>query len=136
MTLATMPVACSTSAHTASSPIHSPVPVSSLPSVSPSPSPTPPTPMPASPAPAPVAAPAPTSIAVGFSGLPRGSYPVHIHSACSGRQVFHITVVQSLVVASGGSGAIDVPSSYLARGLCLIVYTSPSLSAVLKTRPI
>jgi hypothetical protein len=82
------------------------------------------------------AAPAPTTIAVSFRGLPAGSYPVHVHSICSGRQSFHITVVQSLGVGSGGGGTIDVPSSYFGRGLCLIVYTGPSLSGVLTTRPI
>jgi hypothetical protein len=82
------------------------------------------------------AAPAPTSIAVTFSGLRAGTYPVHLHSICSGRASFHITVVQSLVVGAAGRGTIAVPSSYFGRGLCLIVYSSPSLSAVLTTRRI
>lgn len=71
-----------------------------------------------------------------FSGLPVGTYPVHVHSICSGRQSFHVTVVQNLGVGSSGRGTIDVPSSYFGRGLCLVVYTSPSLSALLTTRPI
>lgn len=70
---------------------------------------------------------------VHFAGLPAGTYPVHLHSACNGSQQFHITVLQSLVVR-GGSGAISVPSGYFGRGLCVIVYTSPSLSRVLTTK--
>ena len=70
-----------------------------------------------------------------FTGLPAGTYPVHLHSACNGSQQFHITVLQSLVV-SGGSGSIAVPSGYFGRGLCVIVYTSPSLARVLTTRHI
>jgi hypothetical protein len=79
---------------------------------------------------------APTSIAVFFSGLRGGTYPVHVHSRCNGSRTFHIVVVQSLRIGSTGSGAIEVPTSYFGRGLCLIVYTSSSLSAVLTTRPI
>lgn len=70
---------------------------------------------------------------VHFAGLPAGTYPVHLHSACNGSQQFHITVLQSLVVR-GGSGAISEPSGYFGRGLCVIVYTSPSLSRVLTTK--
>jgi hypothetical protein len=86
-----------------------------------------------SPAPSPVQ---PSTLAVPFSGLRTGTYPVHLHSRCNGGQAFHITVVQSLRVASGGSGAIGVPSAYFGRGLCLIVYASPVLSAVVATLPI
>ena len=78
----------------------------------------------------------PASIAVFFSGLRSGTYPVHVHSRCSGSPSFHIVVVQSLRVGSIGSGAIQVASSYFGRGLCLIVYSSPSISAVLTTRAI
>jgi hypothetical protein len=110
MLVMTMLVACSNGTRTASNAFESPALLSSTPSQSP-----------ASPC---------------FSGLPVGTYPVHVHSICSGRQNFHITVVQSLGVGSGGRGTIDVPSSYFSRGLCLIVYTGPSLSAVLTTRSI
>jgi hypothetical protein len=75
-------------------------------------------------------------MAVAFSVLPAGTYPVHLHSRCNGSQGFHITVLQNLPIAAGGSGGIDVPSAYFDRGLCLIVYSSPTLSAVLTTRPI
>jgi len=61
---------------------------------------------------------------------------VHIHSRCSGNQAFHIITLGSLRIASDGTGAIGVPRGYLGRGLCLIVYANPSLSAVLTTRPI
>jgi hypothetical protein len=132
MLFITMVVACTNGTPAASNASVS----STLPSSAPSQSLASPTPASPSPAAAPAAAPAPTSIAVSFSGLPAGTYPVHVHSICSGRQSFHITVVQSLRVGAGGSGTIDVPSSYFGRGLCLIVYTSPSLSAVLTTRPI
>jgi hypothetical protein len=70
-----------------------------------------------------------------FSGLGNGTYPVHLHSVCSGMQQFHITVLQSLVVTAG-AGAIQVPSGYFGRGLCVIVYSSPSLTGVLTTRRI
>src|SRR5690348_7335956 len=119
--------ACSSGVAAASNP-PSPTPVL----VSPSPSP--------SPTPAPLASHkkslAPASTAVFFSGLRSGTYPVHVHSRCSGSRSFHIVVVQSLRIGSTGSGAIEVASSYFGRGLCLIVYTSSSLSAVLTTRPI
>src|SRR6266849_4760772 len=72
----------------------------------PSPSPS------ASPSPSPAApAPRPTTMPVAFAGLPSGTYPVHLHSACDGSQRFHITVLQSLVVRQG-AGAISVPSGY------------------------
>ena len=120
--------ACSSGVAAASNP-PSPTPVLMSPAPSPSPSETPP--------------PAthnlilvPTSIAVFFSGLRSGTYPVHVHSRCNGSRSFHIVVVQSLRIGSTGSGAIEVASSYFGRGLCLIVYSSSSLSAVLTTRPI
>lgn len=72
---------------------------------------------------------------VSFSGLAAGTFPVHLHSLCNGSQQFHITVLQSLVVRQGG-GAIAVPSGYFGRGLCLIVYTSQTLSRVLTARRI
>jgi hypothetical protein len=74
-------------------------------------------------------------MAVGFTGLPSGSYITHLHSICNGSQSFHITVLQTLVIR-GGSGSIQVPSGYFGRGLCVIVYGTPSLSSVLATRRI
>jgi hypothetical protein len=95
---------------------------------------------PASPSPSPASVAAalapPSNAAVAFSGLPRGTYPVHVHSRCNGDQAFHIITIESLRVTSMGTGAIEVPRGYFGRGLCLIVYASPSLSAVLTTHPI
>jgi hypothetical protein len=72
---------------------------------------------------------------VSFAGLPSGSYVTHLHSICNGAQSFHITVLQTLVVSAGG-GTIQVPSGYFGRGLCVIVYSSPSLTSVLATKRI
>jgi hypothetical protein len=71
-----------------------------------------------------------------FSGLPAGTFPTHLHSQCSGAQTFHIVVLGSLVVGSSGAGAIEVPSGYFGRGLCVIVYANSSLSRVLTTQRI
>jgi hypothetical protein len=76
------------------------------------------------------------TIAVSFTGLKLGSYPVHLHSACNGAQSFHIAIEQSLVIDRGGSGRISVASSNFGRGLCLIVYSSSTLTAVLTVRRI
>ena len=73
---------------------------------------------------------------VTFSGLPMGTFPVHLHSVCNGSQSFHIAVMQSLVVDSSGQGSISVESSNFGRGRCLIVYTTPALTSVLTTRSI
>jgi len=73
---------------------------------------------------------------VRFSGLPPGTFPVHLHSVCSGTQAFHMAVLQSLDVNGSGSGEIEVAASDFGRGWCLIVYTNPSLSRVLTFRPI
>jgi hypothetical protein len=72
---------------------------------------------------------------VTFSGLASGSYITHLHSICNGSQSFHITVLQTLVM-SRGTGSIQVPSGYFGRGLCVIVYGTPSLSTVVATRRI
>ena len=119
--------ACSTSAPSALAPD---APATSPSAGSPAPY------IPASPAAAAGAIAAPSTVAVVFSGLRQGTYPVHLHSRCSGAQAFHITVLGSLRTASGGSGSVDVPRAYFGRGLCLIVYTNASLSLVLTTRPI
>ena len=87
----------------------------------------PPQPQPAQPAP-------PRFESVFFSGLARGVYPTDLHSQCSGAQAFHLLVLNSLVVGSNGAGSVTVPTSYTGRGFCVIVYSSPSLSAVLTTR--
>jgi hypothetical protein len=115
---------CSSGMPHASAPVESP-PTASR-SVGPS----------ASPASASAALAPSANVPVSFSGLPGGTYPVHIHSRCSGNQAFHIITIESLRVSSGGGGSIEVPRGYFGRGLCVIVYANPSLSAVLTTRPI
>jgi len=107
-------------------------PIASAPAASPSPSASPSE----SPASAAAALAPPANVPVSFSGLPGGTYPVHVHSRCSGNQAFHIITIASLRVGSGGGGSIEVPRGYFGRGLCLIVYANPSLSTVLTTRPI
>lgn len=69
-----------------------------------------------------------------FSGLPAGSYPVHLHNRCDAAPGFHITVIGFLAVESNGQGAMSVPAQDFGRGWCLIVYGSPSLQSVLTTR--
>jgi hypothetical protein len=117
---------CSSAAPSASAPVQSPVPA--------------PTSQPASPPPSPVSVAAalalPSDVAVAFSGLHAGFFPVHVHSRCRGNQAFHIVVVESLRVTSMGTGSIEVPRGSFGRGLCLIVYSNRSLSMVLTTRPI
>lgn len=83
--------------------------------------------------------PAPTTAGmttVTFSGLPMGTFRVHLHSVCNGSQSFHIAVMQSVVVDSSGQGSISVGSSNFGRGWCLIVYTTPALTSVLATKSI
>ena len=102
-----------------------PTPSIAVPTPTPSPSPTHATPSPVA-----------RTTVVALTGLPMGMYPVHLHSACNGSQGFHITVEQSLVVNASGRGKIVVNTSSFGRGLCLIVYSSSSLTRVLKYRRI
>jgi hypothetical protein len=95
-----------------------------------------PSPPPDTPAPQPPAAANQSGVAVDFTGLPPGSYPVHLHTVCNGSQAFHITVLDSLGVGSDGTGGIRVPSTDAGRGWCVIVYGDQSLARVLVTRPI
>jgi hypothetical protein len=113
----------------------------SLAAPSPSPSIAAPTEAPPSPTPSPSPTPASSATqeavgAVTFGGLPMGSFPVHLHSVCDGRQNFHITVLGTLVVNSSGQGTISVPDGYFGRGLCVIVYGNTALSTVIATRTI
>jgi hypothetical protein len=71
-----------------------------------------------------------------FTGLPSGTHPVHLHSACDGHQRFHISVLATLIVGARGTGGVDVPAADTARGWCLIVYGDASLARVLATRAI
>ena len=81
------------------------------------------------------AVPAPAMRPVTFTGLPSGTYPVHLHLICSGRQGFHLAYLPSLRVA-GSTGTISVPAADFGHSWCVIVYANPSLSAVLTTRRI
>jgi hypothetical protein len=121
-----MALSCSSATPSASVPSDSPVPATtSAPSI---------------PSPSPVSVAAalapPSDVVVGFSSLRPGTYPVHVHSRCSGNQAFHIVIVESLRVNAMGTGSIEVPRGYLGRGLSLIVYSNSSLSGVLTTHPI
>ena len=78
----------------------------------------------------------PTTVTVVFSGLPRGVYPTHLHSRCSGSAAFHLIVLQNLEVGPSGSGSVQVPTSYSGRGFCVIVYSSRSLTSVIATKQV
>lgn len=119
-------VSCSSATPVGSAPSQAPVTTSPVPATSPS----------ASPLSAAAAIAPPADVTVAFSGLRAGTYPVHVHSRCSGNQAFHIVTVESLRVGSAGTGSIAVPRGYFGRGLCLIVYANPALTVVLTTRPI
>ena len=100
----------------------------------PSPIPTaPPAAEPATPAPAP---PAPSTNSVAFSGLAPGTYPVHLHSICNGRQSFHIAYLPNLGVGAGGAGSIDLPAADFGRGWCVVVYANAALTRVAAFRSI
>lgn len=71
-----------------------------------------------------------------FAGLPRGAFPVHLHSRCSAAAGFHLAVIGFLAVGADGQGAITVPPGDFGRGWCLIVYGNDSLQSVLTTRAI
>jgi Cu/Zn superoxide dismutase len=108
----------------------------------PAPSPTPtPTSTPTAP-PTPTAAPTPTggtasqTKVVTFAGLAPGAYPVHVHSRCDGRQAFHITGLDNLVINRQGQGGVVVPNADFGKGWCVIVYTNASLQNVLAARTI
>jgi hypothetical protein len=133
--LSLVTAACSSVASVASPSAMSPAAMSPSPAASPSALPTR-TPVQAGGSLAPAAPAVPSVMAVTFSGLRSGIYPVHVHSRCDGTQMFHIITLASLRVGSMGSGTIGVPSGYFGRGLCLIVYANPNLSAVLTTRRI
>jgi hypothetical protein len=119
--------ACSSGVAPTSAMAASPVPASSSPS---------PIPVHLAPSPSPIPAKPSLTKAVVFHGLRAGTYPVHLHLRCNGSQGFHIIVLQSVRVAASGRGSIDVRSTYFGRSLCLIVYSDPSLSAVLTTHMI
>jgi hypothetical protein len=136
---AVLTVSCGTApVHTADVQALTAIPASPSPSSTPSLAPvaSDPTPTPAAPPapPTPSAASQPSSYPFTFSGLPTGSFPVHVHSACNGSQAFHLATLGSLFVGMSRSGTVTVPAMYVGEGLCLIVYANPSLTSVLSVR--
>jgi hypothetical protein len=109
-------------------------PPSSTPSLAPLAIDTTPTPAAPPAPPTPSAASQPSSYGFTFSGLPPGSYPVHVHSACNGSQAFHLATLGSLAIGMSRSGTVTVPAMYVGEGLCLIVYANPSLTSVMSVR--
>jgi hypothetical protein len=78
----------------------------------------------------------PPELPVAFSHLPPGTYTVHLHSICSGRQAFHLAYLPDLVVGPDHTGQVLVPTTDFGRGDCVIVYADPVLSIVLVTQHI
>jgi len=78
----------------------------------------------------------PTALPVGFSHLPPGTYQVHLHAVCSGRQGYHLAYLPALVVGAAHTGQVPVPTADFGRGWCVIVYADAILNIVLVTRPI
>jgi Cu-Zn family superoxide dismutase len=114
--------------------------ITTAPAPSPTPSPTPTSTVPAPPTPAatptPAAGTASQTKDVILAGLAPGTYPVHLHSRCDGRQGFHIRGLDNLAVNRQGQGSVPVPNADFGRGWCVIVYTNASLQNVLATRMI
>jgi len=73
---------------------------------------------------------------VSFSGLAPGTYPVHLHRVCSGRQGYHLAYLPSLAVSAAGSGETSVPAADFGQGWCLVVYGNGALTLVAAYRPI
>jgi hypothetical protein len=76
-----------------------------------------------------------TTRSLTFSGLPSGTYPVHLHRICDGRQGFHLAYLPSLHITAS-TGTILVPVADFGRSWCVIVYANQSATAVLTTRRI
>jgi hypothetical protein len=107
-----------------------------MPALPPPPTLAPSTIAPAPPLPPPPPPPPPQYLAVGFTGLAPGSYPVHLHAICNGRQGYHIAYLPELNVSAAGSGAVEVPAAYFGKGWCLVVYANRSATAVAAYRPV
>ena len=107
----------------------------SAPTPSPSPSPiaVAATPLP----PAPTDPPAQASdFTVAFQGLRPGTYPVHLHSICNGRQGYHLAYLPNLYVSAMSTGGISVPAMDFGHGWCVVVYANRALTAVAAYRTI
>jgi hypothetical protein len=105
-----------------------------------------PTPLPST-APIAVAAtplpPAPTDLpaqasefTVAFQGLRPGTYPVHLHSICNGRQAYHLAYLPNLSISAMGTGSVSVPAMDFGHGWCVVVYANSALTAVAAYRTI
>lgn len=79
---------------------------------------------------------APSHRPVGFANVPAGTYQVHLHAICSGRQGYHLAYLPNLRVGSTQGGQILVPAEDFGRGWCVIVYADAARNVVLVTRPI
>jgi hypothetical protein len=78
----------------------------------------------------------PSTVPVGFSHLPPGTYKVHLHAICSGSQGYHLAYLPDLVVGAAHSGQVLVPIADFGRGWCVIVYANTALNVVLATQRI
>jgi hypothetical protein len=78
----------------------------------------------------------PSALPVSFSHVPPGTYQVHLHVICSGRQGYHLAYLPDLVVGAAHSGQVLVPIADFGRGWCVIVYADAALNVVLATQRI
>lgn len=78
----------------------------------------------------------PSALPIGFSNVPPGTYAVHLHSMCSGRQTYHLAYLPDLAVGSAHTGQILVPAADFGRGWCVIVYSDAARNVVLATHAI
>jgi hypothetical protein len=73
---------------------------------------------------------------VAFQGLRPGTYPVHLHSICNGRQGYHLAYLPSLSISAMSTGGISVPAMDFGHGWCVVVYANRALTAVAAYRTI
>ncbi len=73
---------------------------------------------------------------VSFSGFAAGSYPVHLHRVCNGRQGYHLAYLPYLSISAAGTGGIPVPAGDFGNGWCVVVYANPAATVVVAYRPI
>ena len=78
----------------------------------------------------------PLELPVAFSHLPPGTYTVHLHAICNGRQAFHLAYLPDLLVGPNHTGQVLVPTADFGRGHCVIVYADAVRNIVLVTQPI
>ena len=78
----------------------------------------------------------PSFLPVGFWHLPPGTYQVHLHAICNGRQAYYLAYLPDLVVGAAHTGKVLVATPDFGRGWCVIVYADPALNVVLVTQRI